>query len=155
MRKVSKEELAEIVRKHRLWRRGEPGGERADLSWTDLSGVDLTRAYLVRAYLTGADLTSANLQGTDLTGADLTGINICGAIGNGEEIKSYQGLRWRWQVVWTKAQLAIGYEQHSLEEWENFTDEEMERMGAEGDDSLGFWRKHKDFILSLVREELK
>ena len=83
IRTVTKEELAQILGSHKKWRRGDPGGARAnlaranlagaDLTGADLAGADLTDANLTRAYLAGADLTDANLTGANLTGANLTG----------------------------------------------------------------------------------
>ena len=79
----------ETLDKHALWRKGEEGGERADLSRADLSGANLSWADLSRANLygadlsgadlSGADLSGANLYGADLSGADLCGANMCGA----------------------------------------------------------------------------
>ena len=46
MRKVSQEELAKILEKHKKWLDGDPDGERADLSDADLSDADLSRANL-------------------------------------------------------------------------------------------------------------
>ena len=88
-RTFSKEELSEILRKHKLWLYREDGGERANLSEADLrradlSGADLTGADLSWADLTGANLRKANLgevnlHRTDLCGADLSGVKLCGA----------------------------------------------------------------------------
>ncbi len=52
-------ELAAVVEAHGKWRRGEPGGIRADLADADLAdadlaGADLAGANLARAYLAGA-----------------------------------------------------------------------------------------------------
>lgn len=41
MRKVSQEELAKILEKHKKWIDGDPDGERADLSGANLSGADI------------------------------------------------------------------------------------------------------------------
>ena len=91
---LSKEDLKEILRKHKIWLEGGAGGERADLTDADLTGADLRGANLRDADLTGADLTGADLRGADLrganlrdadltdadlTGADLTGANLTGA----------------------------------------------------------------------------
>ena len=46
MRKVSQEELAKILEKHKKWLDGDPDGERANMSWADLSGADLSGANL-------------------------------------------------------------------------------------------------------------
>ena len=75
------EELAEILRLNAAWRRGEPGGKRADLSDADLSGVDfrdadLRDAILSRADLSGVDFRDADLRGAILSGADLFGVDF-------------------------------------------------------------------------------
>ena len=44
MRKVSQEELAKILEKHKKWLDGDPDGERADLSDADLSLANLSMA---------------------------------------------------------------------------------------------------------------
>ncbi len=74
MKTYTDEELREILRKHRLWRDGDPAGERADLQRADLRGADLQRADLQ-----GADLRDANLRGADLRGAYLQGAYLRGA----------------------------------------------------------------------------
>ena len=71
MRAISKDELADILKKHKMWLNGEVGGIRADLYGTDLYGTDL-----YEADLSGADLRWANLCGADLRGADLRGANL-------------------------------------------------------------------------------
>ena len=89
MRINAKKELNETLRKHVLWLRGDPDGERANLSWADLREADLRwadlreadlrEAYLREAYLSGADLSGADLSGANLSGADLRGANLSGA----------------------------------------------------------------------------
>ena len=80
MRKVyTKEELQEILSKHKKWLLNEQGGERANLSGADLSGADLSRADLSGADLSGADLSGANLSGAYLYGADLSRADLSGA----------------------------------------------------------------------------
>ena len=101
---MTAKDLQEILRKHTLWLKGEPDGEKADLSGADLrrvnlyradlSGVDLRRATLYgadlrrvnlygadlcSANLYGADMSDANLSGADLRRADLSGANLCRA----------------------------------------------------------------------------
>ena len=43
---MNRDELAKVLRLHRMWLRSEPGGTRADLTRADLSEADLTDAYL-------------------------------------------------------------------------------------------------------------
>ena len=81
MRTISKDELTEILRKHKMWLSGEAGGIRADLSWAvlceaDLRGADLCRANLRGANLRGAVLSKADLSWAVLRGADLRGADL-------------------------------------------------------------------------------
>lgn len=71
MRKVSQEELAKILEKHKKWLDGDPDGERADLSWANLSDADLSDANLSDADLLRANLSRANLSRADLSLADI------------------------------------------------------------------------------------
>ena len=71
MRKVSQEELAEILEKHKKWLDDDPDGERADLSdanlsWANLSDANLSRANLLWANLSDADLSRANLSRAEI-----------------------------------------------------------------------------------------
>jgi hypothetical protein len=94
MKKISKDELKEILRLHALWLTDEAGGKcanlrgadlssaylrSADLSCADLSGADLRGAYLRYADLRGADLRYADLRGADLRYADLSSAYLRGA----------------------------------------------------------------------------
>lgn len=73
MRNVSKDELAEILKKHEMWINEEVGGIRADLYVTDLSGADLSGVNLRGANLRGADLRWADLSEANLYESDLRG----------------------------------------------------------------------------------
>ena len=84
MRTISKDELAEILNKHKMWFNGEVDGIRAYLYAADLRGANLCETDLYAADLRWADLRGANLCGanlceTDLRWADLCGANLCGA----------------------------------------------------------------------------
>lgn len=81
MKNISKEELAVILEKHKLWLIDDPKGVRANLSGAylrraDLSGADLREADLREADLKGADLSEANLKGVNLREADLSGSTL-------------------------------------------------------------------------------
>ena len=71
MRTISKDELAEILNKHKMWLNGEVGGIRADLYGTDLHMADLCEADLRGANLYRADLCEADLHGANLYRANL------------------------------------------------------------------------------------
>ncbi len=89
LRKIGKDELQKILRRHELWVCGEPRGQKAKLSGMDFSGVNLRDcclagaefygANLRRAILMSADLSNANLDGADLSGAYLRCANLSGS----------------------------------------------------------------------------
>jgi uncharacterized protein YjbI with pentapeptide repeats len=71
MKIYTREELKEILKKHRDWQDGI-GGVCADLSDADLSDVNLRRANLSDADLSDANLRRANLRRANLRRADLS-----------------------------------------------------------------------------------
>ena len=79
MKTYTKEELAEILRKHKLWLANGVGGEYADLRYANLCYADLRGACLCGACLRGADLHDADLCGADLRGACLRYADMRGA----------------------------------------------------------------------------
>ena len=76
---LSKEELEDILRSHRLWLGGDDRGRRANLSYTDLRFISLRYADLQYADLQGSDLRIVDLQGANLEGANLEGTDLRGA----------------------------------------------------------------------------
>ena len=84
MRKIDKDELKTILKKHMMWLNGEDGGEKADLSGSDLRGSDLSGSDLRWSNLRGSDLrgsvlSRSDLRGSDLSGSDLRWSNLRGA----------------------------------------------------------------------------
>lgn len=75
-RKITREELDKILRKHKLWLENKKGGERADLSGLDLSYVNLSGVNLSYANLSKTDLSEANFTGATLWRADLSCANL-------------------------------------------------------------------------------
>jgi hypothetical protein len=68
--------LAEILRLHKLWLKGDTTGQCADLRYINLSRADLSRADLRNADLRDADLRGADLRNADLRNADLRGADL-------------------------------------------------------------------------------
>ena len=68
---MTREELQEILDKHKKWLENEDGGEKANLRKADLRNADLSDADLSDADLRGADLRGADLRNADLGCADL------------------------------------------------------------------------------------
>ena len=73
---MRREEIKEVLEKHRKWLTDEEGGECADLSRANLSRADLSEANLSGANLSWANLSRANLSGADLSGANLSWANL-------------------------------------------------------------------------------
>ena len=105
-------QLAAIIGAHAAWRRGKPGGVRADLRKADLSGTDLRGAILTGADLDGANLTRTNLSDANLRGADLRGTCLDPAapvpaptaeecVAAGLEVESVEGRDrvWGWRTA--------------------------------------------------------
>ena len=81
MKNISKEELNEILKKHKMWLKGEEDGEcaylrKADLYNINLRDVNLSYADLSSANLIGADLNNANLNNANLNNANLSYANL-------------------------------------------------------------------------------
>ena len=70
MKKITRNELNEILKEHKKWLHGN-GGKQADLRYADLRGADLRYADL-----RGANLSNADLSGADLRYADLKGVKF-------------------------------------------------------------------------------
>jgi len=125
-------------------------GPGADLNGADLNGADLNGADLNGADLNGADLTGANLININLTGANLNGANLNGndiayCIGDGIIIKNIPDLTWH--ISYTKDVMAIGCEQHTIDQWKSFTDDEIDKIHT---NALTFWNAHKSQILEEI-----
>lgn len=166
---MDKEELNRVLNAHSLWlESNREEGARANLRDANLCGANLSNAILRDANLFGASLRDANLCGANLCGANLSnanlsyanlsGANLSGAnlqysslhdsVGDGTYIKSAKFLKW--SLVWTKAVLAIGCEQHFIEEWKVFGDETISKMDK---NALAFWKKHRELIFQLIEVE--
>ena len=99
------------------------------------NGANLRDANLRGANLWGANLRDANLRGANLRGANLWGAKDAPLITT--------SLRWPIYISGT-GMMRIGCQNHSVESWKNFTDEEIKRMDS---DALDFWNKYKTMLL--------
>ena len=132
---MNNEKLKEILKNHKDWIDGN-GDERANLRGADLWGADLRCA----------NLRGADLWGADLWGANLRGANLRGAVGNSKQIKSI--FIEQYPITYTIKYLQIGSERHTIEEWRDFTDEQIKNMDS--DNALNFWNKYKKFIFDCI-----
>ena len=94
-------------------------------------------------------LTDANLTRADLTDANLTDANLRYAIGNGRQIKTLQTEPWI--IVYTDTMMAIGCQQHSIEDWFNFDNDTIDRMDSH---ALTWWKKWKPILATITEREL-
>lgn len=83
---LTADELAEILRLHRLWLAGSDAGKRANLREANLRGVSLDDADLRGANLHGADLRGASLHRANLRWANLREANL---LYGGQDIRDY------------------------------------------------------------------
>jgi len=126
-----------------------------DLRCTDLSCSKLERVKLSKAKLWGtifnyailryANMSGTNMRDTELKNTDLHGVNFRGAIGNMSEVGSMR--LEPFNVTFTKDFLQIDCEGHSVEEWKNFSDEEIDNMNSH---LLTFWKRWKETIFSSI-----
>ncbi len=92
----------------------------------------IARHALEAAIAGGANLIGANLIGANLIGAKNAPITI-------------SGLRW-FVVINGLAEMQIGCQRHSVEEWKLFNDKQISSMG---NGALEFWNKYKTMILAV------
>ena len=120
----------------------------ADLRGANLDGADLDGANLRGANLCGADLRDANLYCADLRGANLDGADLCGADLDGEKLVKtpLQLNNLKWFVLISDKYLRIGCQRYTIEEWRNFSDEEIVKMDF---GALKFWRQWKVLLLAM------
>ena len=95
-------------------------------------------------------LEKANLEGVYLEGANLEGANLYSAtygsatLNNG--IEQYLGLMW--PVFLFDNHIKIGCQMHTVDEWENFDNKEIDTMSSE---ALALWAKYKTLIIGMAR----
>jgi len=121
----------------------------ANLSGADLSNADLRYADLSNTNLTGASFKGSNLAGATLKGAIFDNVNLSYAHGNSYEVKTLH-LGTYVVTILVGVKVYIGCKEHTIEEWENFTDKEIKNMDY---GALGWWRQWKKVILKVAKGE--
>ncbi len=118
----------------------------ANLSWANLSEADLRWANLSNANLRRADLRRADLRGADLIDANLIDANLIDANLIDANLKIFQaGL---WTAYIQKDSIRIGGQNHSIGEWEAFSDSSIAEMHKE---ALAWWKENKAIVLGIAR----
>ena len=72
-KKISEEELKEVISNHALWLEDHNKGKRAELNGYHIENVDISGVDLSQADLSGSSFTKVKLIGTNLSGARLIG----------------------------------------------------------------------------------
>ena len=115
-----------------------------------LLDADLSDAILRRAVLLDADLSDADLRRADLLDADLRRADLRYVVGNGgAEMTCLQD---RWPVVITKDVIAIGCQQHPVQDWWDFSDEQIAEMDQK---ALEWWRTRKPILKALYEAKFR
>lgn len=93
LRRISKEELKDILTLHELWLNKSPGGVKADLKYADLSFTELSGSNLSRADLRYSDFSGSSFGHSNLSYSDLSHSNFYGVIFDHSNL-SYSDLRY-------------------------------------------------------------
>lgn len=118
-----------------------------------LEGANLCRANLRKANMRDASLYGANLLYARLGGADLHGADIRYCCGNGMQIHTLQLAEYHVAICITHNTrvMAIGCQQHSIDDWMTFDDEDIwavdERVAVD-------WRRTYKSVLQTVINDI-
>ena len=123
--------------------------DRKDLIGADLSCADLSNSDLSNTDLRCADLRCADLRYADLRCAELRGANLRYAILRDADLRGTDLLVFQaklWTAYIQKDVITIGCKRHTVKEWMEFTDEEINSMDS---DALNYWKQYKTAIFSI------
>ena len=123
--------------------------DRKDLIGADLSCADLSNSDLSNTDLRCADLRCADLRYADLRCAELRGANLRYAILRDADLRGTDLLVFQaklWTAYIQKDVITIGCKRHTVKEWMEFTDEEINKMHP---DALNYWKQYKTAIFSI------
>ncbi|MGL4588441.1 MAG: pentapeptide repeat-containing protein [Acinetobacter ursingii] len=111
----------------------------------------IARHAVETAIAEGADLRDADLRGADLEDADLRGANLGDANLRDADLRGAKNApliipTLRWLVCINGfGYMRIGCQNHKVEQWKAFTDQEISRMDS---DALKFWNQYKVMLLA-------
>jgi hypothetical protein len=73
------------------------------------------------------------------------GAELCNAVGNGKELNTLHLSKWI--VTFTSVDMAIGCQQHPIDQWFSFTDEEI---GGMHEEALEWWGRYKELLKNIL-----
>jgi uncharacterized protein YjbI with pentapeptide repeats len=96
-------------------------------------------------------LYGANLSGANLSGANLYGTNLSGTTYHEGTFNKglLQLIGLKWPILFLDTHIKIGCKFYSTNEWDNFTDEEINKLNSE---ALDFWQAYKDLIITIANK---
>ena len=122
--------------------------QSANFQHANLQSANFQHANLQCANLQSANLQSANLQYANLRYANLRYADLRYAdlrfIPTGDSSTIFCMNSNMYGIVVTKGVIAIGCQQHSVEDWKSFTDERISEMDT---GALAWWRIWKPIVL--------
>lgn len=131
----------------------------ADLDYADMEGANLQGAELIGASLKHAKLSGVNLTYSNLREATLTGANLCGTDLRYADlhkatlpVKVIQISGMWWDVTIVQGYMRIGCQYHHVNEWDKFTDDEIDEMDAK---ALEFWQENKQWLVNLAKSTIE
>ena len=148
---MNREKLDEIMQLHRDWLDNKEG-IKADLIDANLSGANLRYANLIDASLRYANLSDASLRYANLSGANLSGANLSGAnlrYANLSGAKTMRIYGHPWEITVYPADVSIGCERQTTDEWSALSDDEISAMD---DGALAWWAEWKSIIIATAEK---
>ena len=111
------------------------------------------------AIKSSANLEGANLEGAYLARANLARANLEGAYLDGANLLCYGDMKFiftlqfdSWPIGFTKDILQIGCKRHPIDDWRNFSDEQIKPMAS---NALAWWQRWKTPLFAIIDERLK
>lgn len=165
-------EIAEALRLHRAFVFGEDHGRVADFSNKEIDGKDFSGELLMWAIFKdttfkncnfecssmeymdalGAKFLKCNLKLSSLSRSKLAGAvfvdsDLNGVVGNGKQLITISSERW--PIAYTETHLQIACERHTIEEWWDFTDDQIAAMSKH---ALTWWKNWKPILKKAIED---
>ena len=115
----------------------------ADFRWSNFKNANLRGSNLQWVNFQYSILERVNFYNANLLNADLLNVNL-----SCSNLEYLILSKMNYQIIMVKNQIQIGCEIHSLKEWENFTDMEINEMYK---DALDWWKQNKEMIIYMYK----
>jgi hypothetical protein len=154
----TQEQIAEMLRLHKLWLKCDAAGKCAYLEGANLRGANLEEANLEEANLGGANLEGAKFWGANLRGANLRGANLRGAYLRGANLLCFGNMREirtmqidTWDIGYTADTLQIGCQRHAIDKWRKWdTDAGRKWIASMDTKALDWADRNLALVLAMI-----